>query len=157
MDAWLNASDYKASTNSGHRKALAEVLAFVGNDHTTPADVTRKVAIAYIDNDLTQRAPALAHSTIRDRLVSLGGFWKWMSSRDAVASGVNPWTGHKISKDRNKGRSPPKRAYTDAELLRLIAGTDQVKKWPTYRHSAASFRLRASMSRTMRQVSQFAG
>ena len=132
MDAWLNVSDYKASTNAGHRKALAEVLGFLKNDHATPADVTRKLAMAYLDNDLTKRDPALAHSTIRDRLVSLGGFWNWMASRDAVASGVNPWTGHKISKERNKGRSPPKRSYTDAELLKLLTSNDQVKRWPTY-------------------------
>lgn len=132
MDKWLHDSDYKASTNAGHRKALAEVLAFMKNDHAAPAEVTRKLAMAYIDTDLTQRSPALAHSTIRDRLVSLGGFWNWLASRAAVAPGVNPWTGHKVSKERNKGRSPPKRSYTDAEILKLLAGTAQVKAWPTY-------------------------
>lgn len=132
MDAWLHVSDYKASTNAGHRKALAEVLGFVRNDHATPADVTRKVAMAYIDTNLTQRNPALAHSTIRDRLVSLGGFWNWMASRAAVATGANPWTGHKISRERNKGRSPPKRSYTDAELMALITGNAKVTRWPTY-------------------------
>lgn len=54
MDKWLHVSDYKASTNAGHRKALAEVLAFVKNDHAAPADVTRKLAMSNIDNDLTQ-------------------------------------------------------------------------------------------------------
>jgi integrase len=130
MDGWMQASDYKASTKAGHRKALAEVVAFIKNEHATPADVTRKVAMAYIDTDLTQRK--LAHTTIRDRLVSLGGFWGWMASRDAVPAGVNPWAGHKVSKQSNKGRSPPKRTYTDAELLKLFAGNAQVKMWPTY-------------------------
>lgn len=129
MDEWLRVSDYKASTNAGHRKALAEVLGFIGNDHAVPSDITRKVAISFIDNDLTQRDPGLAHSTIRDRLVSLGGFWKWMSSRAAVASGVNPWSDHKISKQSNKGRSPPKRkgGYTDAEIIKLLVGNERVK------------------------------
>jgi integrase len=130
MDGWMQASDYKESTKAGHRKALAEVLGFLKNDHATPADVTRKVAMAYIDTDLTQRN--LAHTTIRDRLVSLGGFWAWLASRDAVPAGVNPWTGHKVSKQSNKGRSPPKRTYTDAELLKLFAGNARVKGWPTY-------------------------
>ncbi len=132
MAEWLRVSDYKASTNAGHQKALAEVLAFISNDHATPADVTRKLAMSYIDTNLTQRTPPLAHSTIRDRLVSLGSFWNWLASRDAVASGVNPWTGHKVSRERNKGRSPEKRTYTDAELLRLFAGNERVKAWPTY-------------------------
>lgn len=130
MDGWMKASDYKESTKAGHRKALAEVLGFLKNDHATPGDVTRKVAVAYIDADLTERG--LSHNTIRDRLVSLGGFWGWMASRDAVPAGVNPWTDHKISKQNNKGRSPPKRTYTDAELLKLFAGNAQVKAWPTY-------------------------
>jgi integrase len=130
MDKWLKVSDYKASTNAGHRKALAEVLQFIGNDHAVPGDIDRKQATEYIDTDLTQRG--LSHNTIRDRLVSLGGFWGWMQSRDAVPAGVNPWSGHRVSKQANKGRSPPKRTYTDEELLKLLAGNDRVKKWPTY-------------------------
>lgn len=130
MDNWMSVSDYKASTKAGHRKALAEVLGFLRDPHAIPADVTRKVAISYIDNELTQRG--LAHTTIRDRLVSLGGFWSWMASRNAVPDGVNPWTNHKISKQRNKGSRPPKRAYTDDELIRLLKGNDQVRSWPTY-------------------------
>ena len=128
MERWLHASEYKASTNAGHRKALAELLSFVKDDHAGPAAITRKTAVAYIENDLTQRG--LAHATIRDRLVSLGGFWKWMASRDAVTA--NPWSGHKFSKQHNKGRSPPKRKFTEDELLRLLAGNARVWKWPTY-------------------------
>ena len=130
MDGWMKVSDYKQSTKAGHRKALAEVLTFIKNDHAAPSEVTRNVALSYIDTDLTQRG--LAHNTIRDRLVSLGGFWAWMTSRAAVAPGVNPWTGHKVSKQNNKGRSPEKMSYTDDELLRLLVGNDLVKKWPTY-------------------------
>lgn len=130
MGKWLDVSDYKASTNSGHRKALSEVLEFIGDEHATPSDITRKVAISYIDTTLTQRG--LAHTTIRDKLVSMGGFWAWMASREAVAPGVNPWAGHKLSKQQNKGTRPPKRSYTDDELLKLLAGNAKVKGWPTY-------------------------
>lgn len=130
MDKWMEVSDYKESTKAGHRKALAEVLSFLRDPEAHPADVTRSVAVSYIDKDLTQRG--LAHTTIRDRLVSLGGFWSWMASRNAVPAGNNPWTGHKISKRQHTGSRPPKRAYTDAELLKLLEGTDEVKAWPTY-------------------------
>lgn len=130
MDKWMAVSDYKASTQAGHRKALAEVLAYLNNDHGLPSDVTRKLAVAYIDHDLTQRG--LAHNTIRDRLVSLGGFWSWMASRDAVPSDVNPWTGHKVSKESNKGTRPPKRAYSEDELIKLLEGDEKAKRWPTY-------------------------
>lgn len=130
MTKWMEVSDYRASTQAGHRKALREVLEFLRNDHARPADVTRRLAMSYIDTDLTQRG--LAHSTIRDRLVSLGGFWGWMASRDAVPKDVNPWTGHKISKEGNKGSRPPKRSYTEPELLKLLEGNESTKGWPTY-------------------------
>lgn len=35
QDKWLNASDYRESTKAGHRKALAEVLAAVKNEHVS--------------------------------------------------------------------------------------------------------------------------
>lgn len=130
IEQWLKSCDYITSTKEGHRKALAEVLAFLGNDLAVPSDVTQKVAMAFIDGDLTQRG--LAYNTISDRLASLGVFWKWLASRSIVVRGFNPWTGHTVSKERNKGRSPDKRSYTPPELLRLLAGNDTVKAWPTY-------------------------
>lgn len=129
-DRWLSVSDYKESTKAGHRKALQEVLTYMRNEEARPEDVTQKVAIAYIDHDLMERG--LAHATIRDRLVSLGGFWKWLASRGAVRGGINPWAGHKISKKQNPGTRPPKRGYTDAEVVRLLKGNETVKRWPTY-------------------------
>jgi integrase len=130
MDTYMDQSDYKESTKHGHRKALAEVLTFLDAPDAHPQDIDRKTAIRFIDKELTQRG--LAHNTIRDRLVSLGGFWAWMASRDAVPEGVNPWKGHKVSKKQNAGSTPPKRAYTDEELLLLLKGNPEVKKWPTY-------------------------
>lgn len=130
MAQWLAASDYRESTKAGHRKALSEVLAFVENDHAVPADITLKIALKFLDSNLTQRG--LAHATIGDRLISLGGFWQWMASREVVPQGFNPWAGHKVSKEKNKGRSPTKRTYTDSELQRLIAGNATVSAWPTY-------------------------
>lgn len=130
MERWLGGSDYRESTKYGHRKALKEVLAFMGKEDAYPNDITLNTVIAYIDTDLTQRG--LAHSTIRDRLVSLGGFWGWMASRNAVPKGANPWAGHRISKKQNAGTRPPKRAFTDDELLALLNGNDRVKSWPTY-------------------------
>jgi len=67
MGRWLDSSDYKESTKHGHRKALDEVLTFNGDADAYPGDITLTTALAFIDNELTQRG--LAHSTIRDRLV----------------------------------------------------------------------------------------
>jgi integrase len=130
QDRWLESSDYKESTKAGHRKALAEVLEYLRNDEARPGDATIRVAVAYIDHELTKRG--LAYTTIRDRLVSLGGFWKWMASRGVIPQGVNPWANHRVSKKQNRGRSPEKRAYTDAELIALLEGNDTVRAWPTY-------------------------
>ena len=130
MTKYLDNSDYKESTKHGHKKALNEVLSFLDNPEALPQDITDKTAVRYIENELTQRD--LAHNTIRDKLVSLGGFWDWLETRGATPKRSNPWKGHKVSKKQNKGTRPPKRAYTDKELLALIEGTPEVKKWPTY-------------------------
>ena len=130
MTHYLDANDYRASTNHGHRKALDDVLVYLNSPDAHPGDVTKKTAVLYIDKELTQRG--LAHATISDRLVSLGGFWKWMVGRGVVPDGVNPWSGHSVSKAKNKGTRPEKRAYTDDEILALLRGTDRVKAWATY-------------------------
>ncbi len=130
MDQWLAASDYKESTNLGHRKSLDEVLAFLKNPDAHPEDISRKTAIQYIDTDLTQRD--LHYNTIRDKLASLTAFWGWIASRGLIAKSDSPWTGHKVSKARNKGTRPEKRAFTDTELLALLKGTDRARKWPTW-------------------------
>lgn len=132
MDRWLSSRDFKESTNMGHRKAISEVLEFISNQHAYPSDITPAVALQYIDNDLTQRG--LASSTIRDRLVSLGGFWEWMGTRHVVAKSQNPWKGHRISKKKHQGTRPPKRqgGFTDDELVRLLKGNDRARKWETF-------------------------
>ncbi len=133
MTRWLDSTDYRESTKSGHRKSLSDVLAFMGDEHAHPVDVTRKTALAYIDNDLTQSG--LAHATMQDRLVSLGGFWKWMAARGIdAASQHNPWSGHRISRKQHQGRGPKKRTFTDDELLSLLRGIPRTKAWPTYRY-----------------------
>jgi integrase len=126
---WLKVSDYKESTNMGHRKALAEVLAFLKDEDGHPGDVTRQVAVKYIEEDLTTRG--LAYSTIRDRLASLSAFWGWIATRGLVPADANPWSGHKVSKKAHKGSTPPKRAFTDAEVVALLKGTPGAAKWPT--------------------------
>jgi integrase len=130
MTRYLSLCDFRESTKHGHRKALDDVLGYLNTPDAHPQDIDRKTAIRYIDNELTQKD--LAHTTIRDRLVSLGGFWKWMASRGAVPENKNPWSGHKVSKVQNKGTRPPKRGYTEPELLALLAGTETTKGWPTY-------------------------
>jgi integrase len=130
MGKWLEVSDYKEQTKAAHRKALEELLSFIKDPEALPADVTLKVAVSYIDKDLTQRGASV--STIRGRLVSLGGFWTWMSTRGAVPQGMNPWARHKVSKAQNPTKTPPKRTYTPGELVTLLKGNQDVKGWPTY-------------------------
>lgn len=132
MGRWLDGCEFRESTNMGHRKALAEVLSFMGDQDAHPQDLTDKQALTYIDSDLMKRG--LAANTIQDRLVSLGGFWKWMETRNVVPRGLNPWKGHRVSKKQHAGTRPPKRkgGFTDSELLHLLGGTAQTRKWPTF-------------------------
>lgn len=132
MDRWLSGKDVRESTKLGHRKALKEVLAFAKNEHAYPSDIDAALALRFIDNDLTTRG--LAANTISDRLVSLGGFWDWMATRNVLPRDRNPWKGHHVSRKQHQGTRPPKRkgGFTDDELVRLLVGDDRVKSWPTY-------------------------
>ena len=127
---WLATCDFKESTKERHRRALSAMLAFTGNAHAVPPDITRSVALSYLDSALTQRG--LSHASIGSHLVSLGGFWQWLASRGAVAWGFNPWKGHRVSRARNQGRTVPKRIYTGLELLQLLTGNATVRAWPTF-------------------------
>lgn len=132
MGQWLGANDYRESTNAGHRKALADLLAFLEDPEARPRDVTQKTAARYVDAMVGSKT--LAAATMRDRLVTLGGFWKWMSTRGAVPLGFNPWRDHRISKAQNPGTRPPKRkgGYAPDELVKLLQGTAQARGWPTW-------------------------
>jgi integrase len=126
----FRSSDYKEQTKAANRKALDELLAFIKDPEALPGDVTIKVAVSYIDKDLTKRGASV--STIRGRLSSLGGFWTWMGTRGAVPHGLNPWARHKVSKAQNPTKTPPKRTYSPGELVTLLKGNQNVKSWPTY-------------------------
>lgn len=129
---WLDGRDFRESTKMGHRRALDEVLQFIGNKDAYPNDIAPEHVLRYIDNDLTKRG--LAAHTIRDRLVSLGGFWDWMATRGLVPRGSNPWKGHHVSKKQHKGSRPEKRpgGFSDGELVRLLEGNDRARSWPTF-------------------------
>lgn len=132
MGKWLAANDYRESTNAGHRKALSDLLAFLDDPEARPRDITQKTAVRFVDHMVDSKT--LAATTMRDRLVSLGGFWTWMQTRAVIPGGTNPWQGHRISKTQNPGTRPPKRkgGYTPDELIKLLQGTQQARGWPTW-------------------------
>lgn len=123
---WLEASDFRGSTQHGYKLALTELLAFIGDEDARPREITRAAAIRYIEGALTQRG--LAYNTIRDRLAALTSFWGYLESRGAAPRGSNPWTGHKVSKKKHAGRGEAKRAYTEEELLLLLKGTPKANR-----------------------------
>lgn len=135
MDKWVAASDYRESTKAGHRKALVDLLVFLEDEDARPRDVTKKTAARYVE--AVTESKTLAHTTIRDRLVSLGGFWSWMDSKALLPPNTaNPWTGHRVSKVQNPGTRPPKRpgGFYPAELLKLLQGTPKARSWPTWNY-----------------------
>jgi integrase len=126
---WLGVNDWRASTKESHKATLTSLLGFLQDDQAFPRDVTRQAAITYLDQCLTQKG--LSYSTIRSHLSSLGSFWGWMASRGIGAKNDNPWTDHRLSKVAHKGRGKEKRAFTEAEVVSLLEGTEATRKWPT--------------------------
>lgn len=61
-------------------------------------------------------------ATIGKRMWSLGSFWRWMIGKGHVEA--NPWRDHGIGQSGMSDRDKePERAFTDAEMLALLAGT----------------------------------
>lgn len=132
LEKWLAGADVVNSTKAGHTRALTDLLEFLDDDEARPQDVSQKTAIKFVDAMAAEQK--LKHTTQRDRLISLAGFWGWMRRRGHINAGPNPWEDHDISKTQNPGSRPEKRkgGFTADELGRLLQGTPKTRSWPTW-------------------------
>jgi integrase len=76
--------------------------------------------------------------SIATRLGALSSLWVFLHQQLAAPLGRNPWQGHRVSsqkqKDGPRSRKSPEdeRAFTEAELVALLHGTDRSRKWQVY-------------------------
>lgn len=121
-EAWAHTSQLK-TVRFQRRQAYRELREYLGGLRS-PDAVSDELAAAYVDERLA-KSPDSA-STRRRKLSALSSFWEWMGSRRYIPRGVNPWKGFRLSHSDSERKTPKKRSYTVAELVRLFSGS------PTY-------------------------
>lgn len=126
---WCADSAVKASTQAGRMRAVRGLLEHLNDPDARPSAVTRPTAARYID---ALKASGRAAKTIQDTAADLGVLWHWMGTRGNVPENVNPWRNHHIDRNAHPGSRPPRRAFTDAELVRLLKGNETVRTWSRF-------------------------
>lgn len=116
LDRYLKTLD-KPSYQSRVKRAVAELKAWL---KTQAADdcvnaVTRKVAARFVEHlTTTGRSAATSVSYVS----ALAAYWTWLGAVGEIEPGVTPWRGQPLPK---KGKTD-KRAFTDDEVVKLLAG-----------------------------------
>lgn len=126
VEEWLaepgGRGDRRLRTVADYRGIVAHFAAWqASEDHGASVEmVTRRVAGQYVQH--LQRSTGAAR--VRTSCGALMGYWHWMEMRGAIAEGTaNPWSRQAPSKARAKGEAEPERAFTDAEVSKLLGGT----------------------------------
>lgn len=131
FDKWVEEikGSVREQTCDMHRQAMGEMLAHFGGEGATIEEITRKAAGAFVSDVLPngtrwhqrgdgakdkKRSPA----TMRRMLSTYSTFWRWLGAKGHTES--NPW--EKQAMPKAKGRAT-KRAFTSAELVKLLKGT----------------------------------
>jgi len=139
LETWLTGSGLKLQTQETYRRAFRDLRTMLGAqpEHILAhEDITDDVAVQFATEYLP--AQGLSQKSMVTRLGALSSFWQWLQSRRIVPLHRNPWRGHRVTKKAvqegpRSRRSPQKeRAYSDAELVSLLTGTDRSRGWSVY-------------------------
>jgi integrase len=98
-----------------HSKALKDFVIFMRHDHPPILYADREL-LAFTDSVVNG---PLAPNTKRDRLSSLGGFWRWLEQRLHAPKGSNPFTGITV----RGGTVDDVRAFNPAEVVHVLNST----------------------------------
>jgi integrase len=89
-----------------------------------PESIKKREAGSYVTNVLLRAGKA--SKTVESEIIQLSALWSWMESRGTVESNI--WSKQTRSLPKSKrgggGTSTARRAFTEAELLRLFSETD---------------------------------
>jgi integrase len=126
VEDWLREGGIRGAlterTKLEHRRAVKEL-----NGWLTPANlegsiegISRRVAGRYVSEHLL---PSGRHKrTISKTISTLSSYWKWLRQRGHVSDDErNPWSEQAPPRSNAAADIEPERAFTDAELLRLLA------------------------------------
>ena len=116
LDRYLRTLD-KPSYQSRVKRAAGELKSWLKSQAVDDCvnGMTRKTASRFIEHLVaTDRSPA----TVMSYVSALAAYWTWLGAVGEIESGASPWRGQPLPK-RSKA---DKRAFTDDEVVKLLAG-----------------------------------
>jgi site-specific recombinase XerD len=148
VEDWLREGGIKGAlterTKLSHRRAVKELSEWLtqANVEGSLEGISRRVAGRYVSEHLL---PSGRHKrTISKTISTLSGYWKWLRQRGHVADDDrNPWSEQAPPRSNAAADIEPERAFTDAELLRLLASPPNI--------TLADFMLMATLTGMRRE------
>lgn len=128
---WIEVEGFRGGTNAKYRRALDEVLAFLGVPDAVPSAITTERVRAYVDHlntrAATPKGAPLDPATRQARVNAMSGFWKWLEGADLVPHDAHRmWSGHTFTGAREKRRRKAKeRPYLPEEIIALCNGPER--------------------------------
>ena len=124
LDAWLReggrGGPYLPTSARGFRSDLAEIANWAGQAGMpkTLEGFTRQACGRWVQERLA--LPGANRKTINRKISAASAYWEWLVKRGHAAA--NPWARQSLPKVTNAREDSGKRAFTDDEVRRLLAG-----------------------------------
>lgn len=114
---------FRGRTLDDYRRIVGHFGVWLSKEEKTATveRVTRRVAGRYLG---ALNADGLSAARVRTIVSALAGYWTWLERRGVLPEGAaNPWARQAPAKGKGGARQEPERAFTDAEMAALLAGT----------------------------------
>lgn len=117
FEQWQSEGHVQAKERANRATVAKVFLEWLDAHKVAPTvrSVTRPLAGRFVSDDLTPRPRATASKY----LSTLRSFWRWLETKGATEG--NPWERHALPR-RPVSRDDMKRAFTDDEVTKLLAG-----------------------------------
>jgi integrase len=129
IEPWLEAETHiTEQTKAQHRKAVAELFAFLGSEAVLNTDVTFYKARDFRDDHLLGKL-SLTAKTANRYISSLSSLWRWLIDNRHIGNektdprSLNPWTGLGVAKKKAKGSGEKKTVGWSHDELSTILGS----------------------------------
>ena len=127
VDPWLAAETHiTAQTKAQHRKAVSELLAFLGSEAMLTTDVTYRRARDFRDDHLLAKL-VLTPKTANRYVSSLSSLWRWLigsrriGDENADPRRLNPWVNLGVPKKKARGGKDKKTVgWSQDEMLTIL-------------------------------------
>lgn len=119
VDSWIIEAAMKPRQNTDYRRAVSKFGDWLGATKrvATVETINTKVAGQYVFDSFSSKG--VNAKTANKDISCLSSYWQWLTKKGHAAG--NPWRGQSLPKPV-KPRGETQRAFTDAEIVKLLEG-----------------------------------